>query len=310
MPDKLLDALIYNMRWSKAIRYIGFLFWSTFVAAGAGIVGNRADAQFLKVIWPSLSDQVAIPFWLIVVVILLSTTLIVGLLFLFVSEYQKVKFEYQDLEKANYFLADLNNLDDTFCRLLTQIDIVKDTDKGLKQLLRAYWKEVFDIFDATNPQKNPLDKCHVVIYRPDSSNSEYLKPWFASIHAPSRSEAIYRFPTQPVSGQKPGIAGKVYMHEELYKVCVARVFKNKETGVWESDDLDYIFFEEGYSPGHRAVAAIPLVDDSSSDNQKIGVLCFYSMDEYAFDAKNFQKVLLPMFSRRVSAAIQIEKKLC
>ena len=296
-----------NRNWYKFQRFLvysGSLITFAALAAISGIIGNRSDAWFTN-IWSNLMEKtVSIPLISLIATPLLSL-LIIG------SFIRYIKDGSDEIQKlSDNFLE----LDDSFCQLVQNLEPSHGTEEGVSKLLEWYWNKFRTILENVQfliPRDN---RCFIVIYRPDEHDSNYLTPWFKSRSAPDVSSQ--KFPiSEEVFGQNRGIEGKAFRYrnkndEDLYKTFVANLHRDAE-GKWHSDDDDYRFCEgRDKPPLHRAnVIAISLINQSTTPQSKLGVLCCYDIDEKTVSEDSFQKELLPMVSKRMSTAIVIAEKL-
>jgi GAF domain-containing protein len=76
-------------------------------------------------------------------------------------------------------------------------------------------------------------------------------------------------------------------------------------GRWKADSRDYVVLDPiRPHPPYRSFASVAIIGNGSS----VGVLCFDSMNEFAFDPPEIQRFLVAI-ARRVASAVLIYQQL-
>ncbi|MEM9451176.1 MAG: hypothetical protein AAGA75_21920 [Cyanobacteria bacterium P01_E01_bin.6] len=272
-------------------------------AAVAGIIGNSAHYIFVKVSspWAEWSIILSISIWHISLLILLTCILLVY--FSYLTQ------EAWALKNSRKVLEELNQLDDSFLRLIPSLVAYKgskhDTDSSLKRIIDFYLVNIIKLFDDKWPNDYQLDNCYIVIYRPKFDDPNLLVYW-NGFNEPACEREV-AFSLGPIQhNEKRGVPAAAFLDERLDCFLTAHVRKNG-TGSWESDNLDYKPRQDDDTlrPPFRSLAVACITDNSKN---KIGVLCFGSNDSEAFPSEDTTMDLLSVFTRRISVAMEIAER--
>jgi GAF domain-containing protein len=260
--------------WVKVL--ITFLGTLSIIAIN-GIVGNRADAGFLKVL-PLLHSPIKIPVWA-VLALLLSTIfpLIVAL---------------QHYYKAHQIVTKLNKLDETLLLLLPKLYVTHDINEALKRLLEEFLSRTIDLVQL-------LDGCGIAVYGPDHNDRDYLTTW-CQLESPNENKEKARFYIGNDPNKKRGVAGYTFLDKTRR---IVHLFK--KNGGWQADNHEYIFLVDSRSRrrSYTALITVPIIGDA---NDSLGVLCLYSNSITAFDSTAVQDLLIAI-AGRLSAAMLVAR---
>lgn len=254
----------------------------------SGIVGNKADALFLKALALLKKTVVLDSTWQIVVICLLPIFAIsIILLGLIAIRY------YRSQQAA----LNLVRLDDTLLRLLSSFTANPDKQAATKLLFQEFLTDTLELFE---------DGCRISIMRPDDDDPEWLVIW-QSLRVPF--ETVHRTRLYIGSNHphpKTGIAGKVFLTQ---KHLVVHLSWDRTNSRWSPDDPDYVPFisrTTRRSVPYKAIAAMPIIEsiDDSGKTTCIGVLCLDSSDATAFDSNEILDGLSSV-SERILAILKI-----
>ena len=240
-----------------------------------GIIGNRADDAFLRIL-PLISKPITLSLW--------------SLLFLCLVFFAPSTIISWNFYQAHKVANKLNELDDILLLLLSKLDLNPDPTKGLQLLVDEFLEETLYLF---------VDARRISVFHRDPSDANYLIIW-RSQQVPTETVERTRFYIEsPNLNQKPGIAGTVFIEGILR---VVHLSKNKQQ--WVADDPEYICVTKRKRQPYESLVAVPIIGNA---NEKLGVLCLDSNIKTAFDSEKIQE-LLRAVCRRLAAAILIANR--
>ncbi|QLE56645.1 GAF domain-containing protein [Nostoc sp. TCL26-01] len=252
--------------WVKlAISFFG----SLLIIAVSGIVGNRADAVFVKVL-PVLEKPLSLKLWVVTLVLLITLCpLLVSL---------------RHYYEAHQIAIKLNKLDESLLRLLPKLSVNPDINESLKRLFEEFISGTLDLLQ-------PLDGCGIAIYAPDPSDPDFLHTW-CQLESPNESKEKARFYIGNDPHKKRGVAAHTFLDKNRR---IVHLFK--KNGAWQADSDDYVFFADSRSRrrlSYRTLITIPIIGDAKDS---LGVLCLYSNNVTAFDSTAVQDLLIAIANR-------------
>jgi hypothetical protein len=245
--------------------------------AFGGIVGNRADYFFMKLI-PLFNEPIPIPLWFAVILqlaIILACTVIV-----------------QHYRTAHQISAKLNSLDETLLLLLPKLYTAPDADQALRLFFDEFLHQTLEFLQ-------PLDGCGISIYSLDPNDPDYLTT-YCQCELPNEKPNKARFYVGQGTNTKRGVAGLTFLDQKSQIVHISR-----KNGKYHADHPEYIFLEKNdrrrYS--YMSLITVPIIGDRSDS---LGVLCLYSSSVTAFDSASVQEILIAI-AHRLSAAMLIAR---
>lgn len=264
-------------------------------AALQGIIGNRADAAFTKLInWITTSiHENALPWFIVVLLIIFSIT--EGIYF-----WIHGKVLEQAIQRANRMIA----LDASLLRAIaswqpskTPADREQKTQLILRDILR----------DATTEFNEQVFRAAIVT--PDA-HGEYLG-CCASWQMPPESTSNMKFyigSDNRMRREKGGVAGEVYLSE---KMIIGHMVKLND--MWICKDCpSYTKFPENRPvQPYKSFVNVPIIgadpSTTSSRTKCFGVICFDSPHERIFDSDASKEILATVAQRVAATLITCER---
>lgn len=260
-------------------------------AAINGIIGNRADEIF-QLMLNGLSGAFqhdALP-WTIVVGVVVLAVLSIGFCWLQISVLQVA------LKRTNKMIA----LDGSLLRLLASW---QPSQPGTRQVERLL-KDV--LLDATNEFDGTVSRAAILV--PDVKG-EFLRYWVGfDIPQESLEDMEFYIGKDQLKRERDGgIAGEVFTSGRLLVGHMKRI-----DNFWVCD-LEMYKKPRGRRPfpPYRSLVSVPIMGsdpEKPNSTRCLGVLCFDSYKDDAFDSQDVKEVLLMLVSR-VAAVILISEKL-
>ena len=259
-------------------------------AAINGIIGNRADEIF-QLVLNGLSGAFqhdALP-WTIVVGVVVLAGAGIGFCWLQISVLQVA------LKRANKMIA----LDGSLLRLLASW---QPTERGTRQVERLL-KDV--LLDASSEFEGDVSRAAILV--PDVKG-EFLRYWVGfDMPQESLNDLEFYIGKDKLKRERDGgVAGEVFTSGRLLVGHMKRI-----DNFWVCD-LEMYKKPRGRRPfpPYRALVSVPIMGsdpDKPDSTRCLGVLCFDSYNEDAFDSQDVKEVLL-MLASRIAAVILISEK--
>lgn len=271
------------------------------LAALSGIVGNRADAVFVRSLSPAkrfANAELVVPVWeaALVFVLLLALQVVFFLALRTMvrrgvaARIAQIRADQDELDALGNAIK-LVQMDDTLLRLLPRLAPAPNRGQAIEMLLTEFLRDATGVFGGDVSRGMIL---HV--------EGDQLAAW-VGYQMPRETLERTRFPLVDTANRPQGVAKRTYQDGKLRVVHFSRV--KGERGKFRPDSRDYKVLDHSRPhPPYRSFVTVAIAGDAD----RLGVLCFDSMSIDAFDLPEIQQ-FLGAISRRIAAAMTIYRQL-
>jgi hypothetical protein len=279
-------------------RWTGFIVF-VILASFGGVIGNRSDAAFVENgrsfarFFASAQES---GLWRVLFLsFMLLLVQIIAFLLIAKAVRKSLRREIALLRNAQDQLSALKDaiavveLDDTLFRLLPRLATALNVEEAMTNLVVEFFRDATSIF-GDDVSRGMLLKVE----------GDYLVAWIG-YQMPEETLKRTRFSLSSPNTTGQGVALRTFRDGRLRVVHLTREAKGHRSK-WKPDSRHYkAFADERPHPPYRSFATVAVGDGLS---QRVGVLCFDSMNSDAFDPDEVQRFLTAL-GRRLGAAMQI-----